>query len=88
MSASHQWRRRRSAAPLLLAIVDHDTGRFTFEGPVFYDEPWVTEIFRAQKAGRKIEFSFVEENSKDDPAITWRNAFGYEEWPSKSIIWF
>jgi hypothetical protein len=88
MSASHQWRRRRSAAPLLLTIVDHDTGRFTFEGPVFYDEPWVTEIFRAQKAGRKIEFSLVEENPVNDPALPWRNAVGYEEWPPKSIIWF
>jgi hypothetical protein len=88
MSTSHQWRRRRSAAPLLLTIVDHDTGRFTFEGPVLYDEPWVTEIFRAQKAGRKIEFSLVEESPINDPALPWRNAGGYEEWPPKSIIWF
>jgi hypothetical protein len=73
---------------LLLTIVDHDTGRFTFEGPVFYDEPWVTEIFRAQKAGRKIEFSLVEGDPVSDPALPWRNAKGYEEWPPKSIIWF
>lgn len=88
MATGHQWRRRRSAAPLLLAIVDHDTGRFTFEGPVFDDEPWVTEISRAQKAGRKIEFALVEENTVNDPTLPWRAAFGYEEWPSKSIIWF
>jgi hypothetical protein len=88
MSTSHQWRRRRSAAPLLLTIVDHDTGRFTFEGPVLYDEPWVTEIFRAQKAGRRIEFSLVEGNLVNDPALPWRDVKGYEEWPPKSIIWF
>jgi hypothetical protein len=88
MSASHHWRRRRSAAPLLLTIVDHDTRRFTVEGPVSYDEPWVTEISRAQRAGRKIEFSLVQMDPVNDPAQPWRSIDGYEEWPRKSIIWF
>jgi hypothetical protein len=88
MSASHQWRRRRSAAPLLLTIVDHDTRRFTFEGPVNYDEPWVTEIARAQKAGRKIEFQFIDADKANDQPQKMTKSFGYDEWPPRSIIWF
>jgi hypothetical protein len=88
MSTIQHWRRRRQAAPLLLTIVDHDTRRFTVEGPVFCDEPWVTEIFRAQKAGRKIEFLLAGINQIDGRNSTWDYATHYDEWPPRSIIWF
>jgi hypothetical protein len=88
MSTIHQWRRRRSAVPLLLTIVDHDTRRFSVEGPVLCDEPWVTEVSRAQKAGRKIEFLLVGIDQIDGRGSTWDNAIDYDEWPPRSIIWF
>ena len=88
MSASHQWRRRRSAAPLSLAIVDHDTKRFTFEGTVGCEEPWVTEIFRANQAGRNIEFSIMEIDKINTEFSTHLSARGYDQWPPRSIIWF
>jgi hypothetical protein len=86
MSAKHQSRRRRNAAPLFLAIVDHDTRRFTVEGPVVNDEAWVIEIARAQKAGRRITFSLTEETAFEDAVALWGNIVGYERWPSRSIV--
>jgi hypothetical protein len=87
MSARHQWRRRRrSAAPLVLAIVDHDTKRFTVEGCVENDEPWVTEVFRANRSGRKIDFLFIDENSMSSMVVADQRLAEYDEWPPKSII--
>ena len=86
MSAINQSRRRRNAAPLILAIVDHDTKRFTIEGPIANDEPWVMEIARAQKAGRRITFSLTEENALEDAVALWGSIAGYDRWPPKSIV--
>jgi hypothetical protein len=80
------WRRRRSAAPLSLAIVDHDTKRFTIEGAVDCEEPWIIEIFRANKAGRNIEFSFVGDEISESVFVKNHEVSGYEKWPQKSII--
>jgi len=88
MSIRRHWRRRRTAAPLSLAIVDHDTRRFTIEGPIDCEEPWVVEIFRANKAGRNIEFSFFGEDKSKMVFVEDYQVSGYEEWPPKSIIWF
>jgi hypothetical protein len=86
MAATHQWRRRRSAAPLLLAIVDHDTKRFTIEGRVTNDDSWITEVFRAQRAGRRIEFSLLDGPGVEEKTASWRIKSGYEQWPPKSIV--
>lgn len=87
MSAKHhQSRRRRNAAPLFLAIVDHDTRRFTVEGPVANDEAWVLEISRAQKAGRRITFSLTRESMFEDAVSLWGSLVGYDRWPSRSIV--
>jgi hypothetical protein len=85
-ATGHNWRRRRQAAPLHLAIVDHDTKRFTIEGPVASDEPWISEIFRARKAGRRIEFSLVEQPVIDEISVKLETASEYEKWPPRSII--
>lgn len=85
----HHWRRRRhSAAPLVLAIVDHDTKRFTVEGLIENDDPWVTEISRANKAGRNIDFLMIEKNEIDDAIAGINEVIGYDQWPPKSIIFF
>jgi hypothetical protein len=86
MSANHQWRRRRSAAPLSLAIVDHDTKRFTIEGPIDCEEPWVSEIRRAQRAGRNIKFSIADNVKIRRDIINKHNAGDYDYWPPNSII--
>jgi hypothetical protein len=86
MSTRHHWRRRRSAAPLSLAIVDHDTKRFTIEGAVDCEEPWLVEIFRANKAGRNIAFSFFGEEVSEGDFVESYEVSGYEMWPPKSII--
>jgi hypothetical protein len=79
-------RRRRSAAPLSLAIVDHDTKRFTIEGAIVCEEPWVVEIFRANKAGRNIAFSLFGDEISETVFVENYQVSGYEEWPPKSII--
>jgi hypothetical protein len=86
MSARRPWRRRRSAVPLSLAIVDHDTKRFTIEGAVDCEEPWIVEIFRANKAGRNIGFSFVGDKVSEGLFVRRYEVSGYELWPPKSII--
>ncbi len=86
MSTSHNWRRRRSTAPLYLEIVDHDNQRFTIEGPVTNDNDWIVEVFRARKTGRRIAFSLIEGGNIDARLSGRGELVGYEQWPSRSIV--
>ncbi len=78
-------RRTVAAAPFLLAVVDHDTERFTVEGPMVDDRPWVDEIIRAQKAGRQITCC-VMNGTVEEVAAVWEQAYGCNIWPQGSII--
>jgi hypothetical protein len=86
MSTRHNWRRRRQAAPFFLQIVDHDTKRFTIEGPVESENAWMIEISRAQKAGRKLGCSRIEEEELGRLLDSREPKPGYEYWPPQSII--
>jgi hypothetical protein len=78
-------RRRAPAALFLLAVVDHDTERFTIEGPMSDDRPWVSEILRAQRAGRRITCCVVNGTAAEAIAV-WQQAYGCAIWPSGSIV--
>ena len=76
---------KTSDAAFLLVIIDHETGRFTLEGPMIDDLPWVYEIVCARRAGRQI--SCVPIPAAPDPDGTAaRLAEGCKRWPSGSIV--
>jgi len=78
-------RRRAATASFLLCIVDHDTGRFTIEGPMSDAEPWTREIMGARRAGRDIS-CHVLSGEPEEAATAWLNAHGGTRWPSGSIV--
>lgn len=78
-------RRRAASASFLLCIVDHDTGRFTIEGPMSDAEPWIREIIGARRAGREIT-CHVLNGSPEQATEAWRGNHGGTLWPSGSII--
>ncbi len=86
MSIRHNWRKRGAAAPLYLEIVDHDTKRFAIEGPVTNDDAWIVEIYRARKAGRRLDFSLVGKDDIETHQSGMNNLADYERWPSSLII--
>jgi hypothetical protein len=69
----------------ILLIVDHDTRRFTVEGPLYDHLPWIEEVRRARHAGRRIDFRAVERQSEVVVMQMGRDV-GYECWPPGSII--
>jgi|HubBroStandDraft_1064217.scaffolds.fasta_scaffold00009_82 hypothetical protein len=69
----------------LLVILDHDTGRFTLEGPMTDDGPWVNEIVFARRAGRRIS-CFPIPASRDPDEAAARHVEGCIKWPSGSIV--
>lgn len=77
--------KRPPPIPFLLVVVDHETERFTIEGPMRDDRPWVEEILRARKAGRDIT-CFILAGADEDPESLWRQAYGCTRWPEGSII--
>ena len=76
---------RASDAGFLLVIIDHETGRFTLEGPMIDDLPWVYEIVRARRAGRHISCIPIPAAPNPDGTAT-RLAEGCRRWPSGSIV--
>jgi len=69
----------------LLVIIDHETGRFTLEGPMIDDLPWVYEIVCARRAGRRI--SCIPLPAAPDPdGAAARLAEECKQWPSGSIV--
>ena len=77
--------KRPPPVPFLLVVVDHDTGRFTIEGPMRDDQPWVEEILRARKAERDIT-CFIVTGADEDPESTWRQAYGCTRWPEGMLV--
>lgn len=77
-------RPRRHARQYLL-IVDHDNERYTIEGPIFDNVPWIEEIERAKRVGRQIDFRIIP-TPKIGTVMNWVTELGYERWPPKSII--
>ncbi len=76
---------RISTIAFLLVIVDHETGRFTLEGPMTNDLPWVHEIANARRAGRHI--SCIPIPTAPDPAgAAARLANTCKRWPAGSIV--
>jgi hypothetical protein len=79
-------RRRRRPSPLfVLCIADHDTDRFTLEGPMTDAETWVREVIAARRAGRDIT-CHVLDASPEEAAQAWMRAHGGIRWPSGSIV--
>jgi len=78
-------RRSRATAPFLLVVVDHDTGRFTIEGPMCDGEAWASEVMAAQRAGRRISCRVVI-GTPDEAARFWQQTQGGTRWPSGSIL--
>ncbi len=76
---------RISSAAFLLMIIDHETGRFTLEGPMTNDLPWVHEIAQARRAGRHI--SCVPLPMAPDPeGVAARLTEACKRWPAGSIV--
>lgn len=78
-------RRRVECAPFLLCIADHDTGRFTLEGPMTDAEAWISEVIGARRAGRDISCRVLPATA-DEAAMSWARAHGATRWPSRSIV--
>jgi hypothetical protein len=76
---------RTSDAAFLLVIIDHETGRFTLEGPMIDDLPWVDEIVFARRAGRQISCVPIPAAPDPDGAAA-RLAEECKRWPSGSIV--
>ena len=76
---------KTSDAAFLLVIIDHETGRFTLEGPMIDDLPWVYEIVRARRAGRHISCIPIPAAPDPDGAAA-RLAGTCKQWPSGSIV--
>jgi len=79
---------RRSRYTFLLLVADEDNGRFAIEGPMRDDQPWVSEVLRAQKAGRRLTCWALD---SDDTEITsaarrWEEKTGRAWWPPGSIV--
>ena len=66
-------------------VIDHDNERYTIEGPIFDNVPWIREIESAKRAGRQIDFRIIP-TPKVTAAMNWGVDLGYEQWPEKSII--
>jgi len=69
----------------LLCIADHDTSRFTLEGPMNDAEAWIREVIAARRAGRDITCRVLS-GTPDEAAISWAQAQGGTRWPSGSIV--
>ncbi len=78
-------RRRVECAPFLLCIADHDTGRFTLEGPMTDAEAWIREVIAARRAGRNITCRVLPATA-DEAAMSCARAEGATRWPSRSIV--
>ena len=78
-------RRKRATTPFLLIVVDHDTGRFTIEGPMSDAEAWAGEVMAAQRAGRRISCR-VMSGTADEAARVWQQTQGGTRWPSGFIL--
>jgi hypothetical protein len=83
----HCRRRRGLCAPLRLCITDHDTGRFTLEGPMSGAEAdaWIKEVIAARRANRDITCRIFP-LAADQAAMEWGGADGGTHWPSGSIV--
>jgi hypothetical protein len=76
---------RISTDAFLLMIIDHETARFTLEGPMTNDLPWVHEVALARRAGRHI--SCVPLALAPDPeGVAARLTEACKRWPSGSIV--
>ncbi|MGO8916132.1 MAG: hypothetical protein ACLQJR_09515 [Stellaceae bacterium] len=78
-------RRRTESPPFLLCIADHDTDRFTLEGPMTDAEAWIREVIAARRAGRDISCR-VMSGTADEAATSWSRSHGGTRWPSGSIV--
>lgn len=78
-------RRRVACPPFLLCIADHDTGRFTLEGPMTDAEAWIREVIAARRAGRNITCRVLPATA-DEAAMSCARAEGATRWPSRSIV--
>jgi len=78
-------RRRAASTSFLLCIADHDTGRFTIEGPMTDAEPWIREVIAARRAGRDMSCRVLPDGD-EEAAISWARAQGATQWPSGSIV--
>lgn len=81
-------RRRVACPPFLLCIADHDTGRFTLEGPMTDAEAWIREVIAARRAGRDITCRVLSGTADDagEAERSWTRAHGGTRWPSGSIV--
>jgi hypothetical protein len=79
---------RRSRQTFLLLVADEDNGRFAIEGPMKDDQPWVHEILKAQKAGRRLTCWAINQDSAGVAAAAqqWEEMTGRAWWPQGSIV--
>lgn len=78
----------RSRNTFLLLVADEDNGRFAIEGPMKDDQPWVNEILRAQRAGRRLTCWAFNHDSAELAAAArkWEEMTGRSLWPQGSIV--
>jgi hypothetical protein len=77
--------KRRKGQPFMLIIVDHDTNRFTIEGPMIDAEGWTREIIAARKSGRQITCRVLCDTVEGALTICEQTRSG-THWPSGSIV--
>ena len=79
---------RRSRHTFLLLVADEDNGRFAIEGPMKDDQPWVQEILKAQKAGRRLTCWALDQDGAGVAAAAqkWEEVAGRAWWPQGSIV--
>jgi len=79
---------RRSRYTFLLLVADEDNGRFAIEGPMKDDQPWVHEILKAQKAGRRLTCWALSHDSGEVSAAArqWEEMTGRAWWPQGTIV--
>lgn len=78
---------RRSPHKFILVVIDADTHRFAVEGPMADDKPWVSEILRAQRAGRRITCWAVDNTAAGLGALRGSSRLSeLAHWPRGSIV--
>jgi hypothetical protein len=73
------------APPFCVVVVDYDTKRYAFEGPVTDLVPWEAEVDRIRRSGRDVSLFPTEIHMAKKATAEFRTA-GFEEWPCRSII--
>lgn len=72
--------------PFLLFVIDWNAKRFSVEGPMLDDTPWVNAVVAAQGAGRNVTCCTASQSNAQAAAESWRAEHAHELAESGSIV--